>query len=211
MMKIIFFLIFTLPCTALSINLHIIDQLDNGFGIYRTGLPTKADIKKMCDMGITEMMVMSGNAQDAELKYQDECPQLKVVYNQKQSPKVTLTKDFLNFFDQWVETARAEGKKIAFRCNCGCHRTGRLAAYYQMKYQNLYYDDAIAIMKKHGKFMIFYRYLDYQVKALFDYIQGQECSQKPRYCISDEELIGGESRHGSRQKPRTRITSLFSF
>jgi protein-tyrosine phosphatase len=130
-------------------------------------------------------MVLSGNAEEYEDQMQDFCPSLKVIYNKKQSHAVPLTKIFLEDFDNWIQSAQKEGKKIAFRCNCGCHRTGRLAAYYQMKYQNIPMADALAIMNKHGKYMLFFPSLKPQVKALNDYINGSPCSTKERYCVTN--------------------------
>lgn len=165
-------------------NLHLIDsEPETGFAIYRMGQPDADEIKRLCDLGVEEIFVLSGNADKHELKHQDQCPSLRVVYNEKQNPKKPLTNEFLEDFDNWVSEARTVGKKIAFRCNCGCHRTGRLAAYYQMKYQKITASDAIAIMMKHGKWMILYPSLDNQVRALEDYIKGRECRQKTKYCV----------------------------
>lgn len=165
-------------------NLHLIEESANGFAIYRTGKPKKLkEMKKLCKLGIEEIMVLSGNAQEYEEEHREGCPSLKVIYNQRQKAKIPVTKDFLEFFDNWVDEARKSGKKIAFRCNCGCHRTGRLAAYYQMKYQGLTAKDAKIIMKKHGKYMFLFPFLRPQVDALQDYIFGRECSVDEEYCV----------------------------
>ena len=171
-----------LVCAKIN-NFHVIETADNGFGIYRYGQPSRDDVREMCDRGIEEVMVLSGNADDHEFKYQDECPGLKVVYNIKQNAKVPMTTDFLNQFDQWVAEAKASGKKIAFRCACGCHRTGRLAAYYQLKYQHLALTDTLALMKKHGKYMFLHPQLIPQVADINDYLRGRPCSQKSKHCI----------------------------
>ncbi len=128
-------------------------------------------------------MVLSGTANKHEYKYQTECPTLKVVYNEEQSTTVPVSARFLSFFDNWVGEAKAEGKKIAFRCECGCHRTGRLAAYYQMKYQKLTTADATVIMMKHGKFMWTQPQLVPQVRDLSSYIGGQPCEEREKYCV----------------------------
>ena len=168
-------------------NLHLIDRDSRtGFEIYRTSKPTRADMRKFCKLGITEMMVLSGTAGEREFKYASECPTLKVIYNQKQMDNIPVTVEFLTQFDQWVELSRIQGKKIAFRCECGCHRTGRLAAYYQMKYQFLPVDDALAIMTEHGQWMLFFPHLYKQVRAMNDFISGQPCGQKRKYCVRDE-------------------------
>ncbi len=176
---------FLLTSGALANNLHLIESRANGFALYRTGAPDKKEVKELCDLGIQEIMVLSGDAEKHELKYQDECPTLKVIYNEKQSDDIALTKGFLNDFDTWVTDAQATGKKIAFRCVCGCHRTGRLAAYYQMKYQNITSVDAIAVMNKHGKVMFLHQALKPQVRAMQDHLQGRACSQEEKYCLKD--------------------------
>lgn len=177
------FLLFSF-CAFAGNNTHLIDEdYESGYAIYRVSKPSFKDMKKFCDLGIEEMVVLSGNADSYEVKNQAGCPGLKVVYNEKQSSKIPLTSSFLEWFDSWVAEAKRVGKKIAFRCNCGCHRTGRLAAYYQMKFQNLTATDAKAILKKHGKYMFLFRHLYPQVYALKDYIRGVDCSQKSKYCV----------------------------
>jgi protein-tyrosine phosphatase len=154
-------------------NLHLIEALPNGFALYRSGSPSEEDVAEYRELGIEEMAVLAGNADKHELKYRDQHPDLKIVYNSKQKALVPLDDEFLDWFDTWVEEARREGKKIAFRCNCGCHRAGRLAAYYQMKWQNLSYEDATIIMNEHGKHMWNYRYLWGQVAVLAERIEAQ--------------------------------------
>jgi len=179
-------LIVLLTCSNLfAKNLHLIqEKSDTGFAIYRTGKLKYHDMKELCRLGVEEIMVLSGNAQSYEERYSDACPTLKVIYNQQQKARIPLTESFLNEFDNWVQAAMEQGKKIAFRCNCGCHRTGRLAAYYQMKYQGLSAKDAKIIMKKHGKWMLFFRFLYPQVDALYDYINNRDCSTYAKYCVT---------------------------
>jgi hypothetical protein len=184
--KTIFFSIFIyslLSQSALAKNLHLIDSKPNGFAIYRSGEPSKKDMKEFCKLGIQEIAVLSGSAEKNEWKYQAACPTLKVIYNEEQRVQIPLTDSFLKEFDQWVEEAQNTGKVIAFRCSCGCHRTGRLAAYYQMKYQGLSRPEAITIMNKLGKHMSMYPQLLPQVQALEDYIQGRPCSVKQEFCV----------------------------
>ncbi|MFN8370212.1 MAG: dual specificity protein phosphatase family protein [Bacteriovoracaceae bacterium] len=154
------------------------------FELFRYSKPTRDDLKTLCKLGIEEVMVLSGTAEEYELKNQDVCPQLKVVYNQEQESKIPLTAKFLNFFDNWVMEAKAKGKKIAFRCECGCHRTGRLAAYYQMKYQRLGLRDALVLMNEYGKHMWAKPYLDNQVRDLYAYIRNQPCKEEEKYCVN---------------------------
>ncbi|MCC7442098.1 MAG: dual specificity protein phosphatase family protein [Bdellovibrionales bacterium] len=172
---------------GLGNNLHLIDSdPGNGFALFRTSKPSRKDMRKFCELGIQEMMVLSGTAKKHEYKYADECPTLKVIYNEGQSTSTPVTEAFLRQFDEWVQNAQATGKKIAFRCECGCHRTGRLAAYYQMKYQGLTAEDAKIIMRKHGQWMLFYPHIFKQVDAMADYVAGRPCSLQPKYCVGEE-------------------------
>jgi protein-tyrosine phosphatase len=168
-------------------NLHQIDEHPNGFEIYRYARPDKDEIKYLCDLGIQEVFVLEGTGAEFENgKLAKHCPNLKVVYDENQNAHIPVTKTFLNTFDRWVQDAQATGKKIAFRCKIGAHRTGRLAAYYQMKYQNLTTEDAIVIMKKYGKYMMFHKDLDNQVVALKDFIRNRPCSEKSKHCVIDQ-------------------------
>lgn len=165
-------------------NLHLIDDNPKGFELYRSGKPGPQEMKEYCDLGITEMVDLSGTAHKYEDKMSHICPRLKVIYSEKQSDIVPLSAEFLSSFDRWVMRAKKRGIKIIFRCSCGCHRTGRLAAYYQMKYQGLTSDDAIAVMDEHGKHMFLHPHLYPQVRALEDYIFGRKCSQRWYYCVT---------------------------
>jgi hypothetical protein len=166
-------------------NLHLIDSnMQTGFAIYRYGMgKNETQLEAMCKLGIQEVMVLSGNADAFEFKFQSACPGLKVVFNEVQKAKTPLTSDFIQMFDQWVQSAQQRGVKIAFRCNCGCHRTGRLAAYYQIKYQGITDEDANLIMQAHGKKMFLYPFLKEQVSALFDYVHEQPCRTDKSFCV----------------------------
>lgn len=180
-------LLFSFSIYAKKNNLHLIEQDSaSGFAIYRVSKPKNVNhMKEFCNRGIQEIAVLSGNAQDYEFENQEGCPTLRVVYNEKQSSKVPVSSDFLDWFDRWVEDAKKTGKKIAFRCNCGCHRTGRLAAYYQMKFQKLSLADALIIMKKHGKYMFLFKHLNHQVQAMKDFIANKPCSTKRKHCVQE--------------------------
>jgi hypothetical protein len=177
---------FLMPPPAAAGNLHLIESLPNGFAIYRSGKPeTCAEVAEYCMLGITEIAVLAGNAKKAEELCEDACPELEVVYDEKQDAHIPLSDDFLEWFDDWVEEARNEGKKIAIRCNCGCHRTGRLAAYYQMKYQNIPLKEALQTMYDLGENWFLHRDLAPQVRALKDYIEEKPCSQALEYCVAE--------------------------
>lgn len=184
LLTVLFFILASLSATAAN-NLHLIQSAPNGFAIYRASNPDANDVKTFCDLGISEIMVLSGNAEEAEFKYQAACPTLKVVYNQKQNSKIPLDKNFLDGFDNWVKTSQAAGRKIAFRCACGCHRTGRLAAYYEMKFKGLSLNAALENMNRFGKYMYLFPQLVPQVKSLKDYIEGSACSVEPRHCVQN--------------------------
>jgi hypothetical protein len=175
--------LFFISSSLYAQNLKLIDRSEDGFAIYRLGAPSEDEVRELCDLGVEQIAVLSGNADSYEFKFVDQCPGLKVVYNTKQKAKFPLEKSFLKWFDSWVEESKRLGRKIAFRCNCGCHRTGRLAAYYQMKYQGLTATDAKIIMKKHGKYMVLFPFLNGQVDALENFIAGVDCNKGPRYCV----------------------------
>jgi hypothetical protein len=147
-------------------------------------------MQSFCGLGIEEMMVIAGNAEQYEYKLARHCPSLKVIYNEKQKSKDPLTAEFLQQFDQWVTRARETGKTIAFRCDKGAHRTGRLAAYYQMKYNNITPGDAKIIMDAHGSWNFMYPHLYPQIDALFDFIHNRPCSLSRRYCVQYQKKDG---------------------
>lgn len=167
-------------------NLHLMDQDPNsGFKLYRLGKPSKEDIKNLCLLGVEEIAVLSGTAKKVESEYKQECPSLKVVYNVEQDVQEPLTTDFIKGFDRWVSESKRKGKKIAFRCNSGSHRTGRLAAYYQMKYRKLSTEDAWDLAQTRGIFMHLvdrYGHLQEQFIALNEFVNNKPCSQS-KYCV----------------------------
>ena len=169
-------------------NLHLVDADPmTGFAIYRLGDPGPADVRGLCALGVSEIVVLSGSALDYEVAHRDECPELEIVYN-VEDDLTPLTGEWLGFFDAWVERARRDGRKIAFRCSCGCHRTGRLAAYYQMKYKGLDANAAWHLALSRGWIMEAVDYfggLQEQIIALHEYIHGQPCSQG-EYCVQEE-------------------------
>jgi protein-tyrosine phosphatase len=169
-------------------NLHLIDENPaTGFAIYRLGEPDADDVRGLCELGITEIVVLAGTALEHEIAYRDQCPELEVIYNHEDdlSP---LSAQWLESFDQWVARAQAEGRKVAFRCTCGCHRTGRLAAYYQMKYRGLTAKDAWDLAQSRGYAMDavdYFSALQQQIIALEEYIKSQPCTQE-EYCVVQE-------------------------
>lgn len=172
-------------------NLHLIDENQKtGFAIYRLGEPDADDIASLCALGVREIAVLAGTALDHEVAYRDRCPGLQVVYNHEDdlSP---LDAEWLEAFDAWVDRARNQGLKIAFRCTCGCHRTGRLAAYYQMKHRGLSARDAWDLALARGYMMHavdYFSSLQEQVLALEEHIQGVPCTQG-EHCVAAESRL----------------------
>jgi hypothetical protein len=213
------------------------------FSIYRTGKPDFVQFEHMvCDLGITETYVLSNNGNEVEEAWNDKelsegrCKEKfiekhfdKVTHKEvtvvkkpmvvntfaQNVKKHTLTVGFLKQFDDWVKKAQTSGKKIAFRCNCGCHRTGRVAAYYEMAYMAKVPgdkhdpDSAVAELfddahRKTGKFFKDLakdgywsldgvgRSLKFQVQALYDYVRKVPCSTKEKFCV-DPSLSTTES------------------
>jgi hypothetical protein len=175
-------------------NLHQVDgppvgpnEPEQAFRVWRSGSPDKDTFARWCSVYHIERVIdMSGTARDHELKYQAEgvCPGIKVIYSVEQNHEKPLSDGFLEYFDAQVARARADNVGILFRCQTGSHRAGRMAAYYQMKYEGLTADQAIAVMDYNGMLMpLFDPVLRPQVKALSDYIRNQPCSQKKKWCV----------------------------
>ena len=169
-------------------NLHLIDEnTATGFAIYRLGEPDASDLRGLCELGISEIAVLAGTALEHEQAFREECPNLEVIYNVEDdlSP---LSDEWLSYFDDWVVQAQTTGKKIAFRCTCGCHRTGRLAAYYQMRYRGLSAKDAWDLARTRGSVMEAVDYfsgLQQQIIALYEHIHERPCSQG-EYCVVEK-------------------------
>ena len=173
-------------------NLHLIDKDTNsGYTLYRIAEPTEEDFQNLCRLGVTEIAVLSGTGEEIEQQYQKACPELKIVYNHKQSITTPLDKGFIKSFDYWITAAKAEGKTIAFRCNGGSHRTGRLAGYYQMKYRDLSVKEAWDLAQSRGVAMSIvdnYGGIQEQLIGLQEFINNKPCSQNEEYCVSSKPL-----------------------
>ncbi len=178
--------------TSENNNLHRIDgpKPDPGgqrsFRLYRSAAPSRETFSKWCsEYGIERVIVMDGTASTRELKFQREgvCEDIQVVYNVNQG-LTPVSDGFLEWFDKEVESAKNDKAGLLFRCKTGSHRTGRLAAYYQMKYQGVSLEDALAVMDHKGKMMEFWNMIFVpQVVAIDDYIQGKPCSQTGASCV----------------------------
>ena len=190
------------------------DLNPEGFALYREGSGGYEQYRKLvCELGVSEIYVLSANGAlengyNQQLAHEDAsrpCPHgnkqvgITVKYglnaSDNQLVKNPLTPEFLKKYDRWVLDAKKKGKKIAFRCNCGCHRTGRLAGYSEMKFFDATPEQALRRMKNafdsdqegvEGKF--FARKwkrgtLNHQIVALNDYIHHKPCSTDPEYCV----------------------------
>jgi protein-tyrosine phosphatase len=169
-------------------NLHLIDEDPaTGFAIYRLGEPDSDGVQALCDLGVSEIAVLAGTAMEHEVANVKRCPTLEIVYNHEDdlSP---LSAQWLEAFDAWVARAKAEGRKVAFRCTCGCHRTGRLAAYYQMRHRGLQAQDAWHLALARGSIMHavdYFSSLQEQILALEEHILGVPCTQG-EFCVVEE-------------------------
>ncbi|RYZ86070.1 MAG: hypothetical protein EOP04_14615 [Proteobacteria bacterium] len=164
-------------------RLQNIDHNESGFAIYRSGQPEASDAEEVCGLGESRIFALNGKGADYAGALATKCPKTKVVYDQPQEPHIPVSPDFLTMFDQQVTDAKANNLTILFHCNCGCHRTGRLAAYYRMKYQGWTPQDAIKEMHEVGDDMDAHPYLDGQVYAIYDFIKGRSCTQSADKCV----------------------------
>jgi hypothetical protein len=120
--------------------------------------------------------------------------------------------EFLEAFDAWILEARSNGKKVAIRCRHGWHRTGRLAAYYRIRFEGASPADVGREMHDIGRMMWRHPSLDEQIQAYEDLVAGRPCTTDPAHCPSSEPdggLIGGrfpENACDERQTPETNQT-----
>jgi protein-tyrosine phosphatase len=180
--------------TTANNNLHQIDGPAPGknapmaFRVYRSGAPSRETFAKWCgEYKIKRVIVLAGDAAAHEILYQKDgvCPDIQVLYNVTQSVSDPPGDKFLQLFDQMIEQAKKDQVGILLRCQTGSHRAGRTAAYYQMKYQGLSADEAIAIMNYNGMMMpMMDPKLVPEVRAMYDYIHDKPCSQKEKFCIA---------------------------
>lgn len=158
--------------------------VETGFAVYRSGKLNTDELASLCRQGVSEIVILDGTGEKRECEMRQRvCPQLRIRYSYPQDAAVPLTEEFLGAFDRWVEEAQDSGTKVAFRCHHGWHRTGRLAAYYRMKYDGWSDEEAIAEMNQLGVMMWQHSYLEPQVEALSDLISGRPCGQDLEFCV----------------------------
>jgi hypothetical protein len=159
-----------------------------GFAVFRTGRLDRSRLAKLCRSGVEEIVVMDGDAARRECRLRAEiCPGLRVRYNHAQDPRRPLSVEFLEAYDQWIEESRLAGRKIAFRCRHGWHRTGRLAAYYRLRFQDRAVADALDEMLDEGRWMRRYPELQPQVRALADRVASRTCTQPAEHCPAERD------------------------
>ena len=159
----------------------------SGFALYRSGRLSPADLEVLCRLGVEEILVLDGQGADRECLFQQTlCPGLRIRYDFAQEEDRPVSLDFLQAFDAWIEDARANGTKVAIRCRHGWHRTGRLAAYYRIRFEGYSADDAIREMQDIGRMMWRHPTLDPQVEAYEDVVAGRPCSTDPANCPLNE-------------------------
>ena len=174
----------------------IFEDSATGFALYRSGRLSPTDLGFLCEIGVEEILVLDGDGENRECAFQDKlCPGLTVRYNQAQNPDSPVAVDFLEAFDAWIEDARAQGKKVAFRCRHGWHRTGRLAAYYRLRFEGASLEAVQEEMHRIGNQMWLHPTLDDQVAAYADLLGGQPCSVDGENCPVEETDLGLEGGH----------------
>ena len=155
----------------------------SGFALYRSGRLSSADLAVLCGQGVDEILVLDGEGGARECLFSEKvCPGMLVRYDHAQEEDHPVALDFLQAFDSWIEEAQAQGKKVAFRCRHGWHRTGRLAAYYRMRFEAASAAAAMQEMQRLGRMMWRHPTLDPQVEAYADIVAGRPCSADPTNC-----------------------------
>jgi len=147
--------VFAAPSTQAG-NLGCIggDCRGPGFAVYRSSNPGSAEWSAVCGDWKTDFVVLNDDRwQEREERYRKYCPNGTVVYARSQSISRGLEPDFLAFFDQVIARARAEGRKVLFHCKLGVHRTGRLAAYYELKHESWSLERALDDFDEHVPFL----------------------------------------------------------
>lgn len=189
----IYVLLISLPMFAACADAPriVAEDPSTGFVLYRSGRLSPADLGVLCGLGVEEILVLDGEGGERECVLRKTvCPDLRVRYDSAQEEDRPVSADFLEAFDAWIEEARAEGRKVAFRCRHGWHRTGRLAAYYRMRFEGASAAEATREMQRIGHMMWRHPTLDPQVEAYADLLGGRPCVEGPESCPSGESDAG---------------------
>lgn len=165
----------------------IAEDPSTGFALYRSGRLSSADLSVLCGLGVEEILVLDGEGSQRECVFRRTiCPEMQVRYDHAQEEDMPVSIEFLEAFDVWIEEARAKGKKVAFRCRHGWHRTGRLAAYYRMRFEGASAVQATEEMQSIGRMMWRHPSLDPQVEAYADLLLDGECSSARADCPTED-------------------------
>ena len=125
-----------------------------GYAVYRSGNPGEDEWRAVCGPWKTDFIVLDDNHwQKREADYRSHCPRGTVVYARSQDLFRSLDTGFLAVFDEVIARAKAEGRKILFHCKLGTHRTGRLAAYYELKDEGWTLSSAMEDFNQHISFV----------------------------------------------------------
>ena len=169
----------------------VAEDPSTGFALYRSGRLTTADLGVLCGLGVEEILVLDGEGDDRECLFRKTvCPDMRIRYDYAQEEDQPVSINFLEAFDDWIEDARANGRKVAFRCRHGWHRTGRLAAYYRIRFEGASATEAAREMRQIGRMMWRHPTLDPQVEAYADIVAGRPCSTDPAHCPVSEPDAG---------------------
>jgi hypothetical protein len=169
----------------------ITEDPSSGFALYRSGRLSPADLGVLCGLGVEEILVLDGEGGERECRLAKTlCPGLRVRYDHAQEEDRPVSTDFLQAFDAWMEEAQAKGRKVAFRCRHGWHRTGRLAAYYRIRFEGASAAVAKDEMQRIGRMMWRHPTLDPQVEAYEDLVAERPCSTDPAHCPVSEPDAG---------------------
>ena len=156
------------------------------FRVYRSAAPSRQTFESWCKVyNIDRVIVLSGDAASYELKYQAQgvCPGIKVIHNSFHRFDLPFQKSFLDWFDGAVASAKNDKAGLLLRCITGSHRTGQLAAYYQLKYLNMSIDGVVKDMNNDGAAMPFFDlWMMPQVRGLDAYVHNRPCSF-PDACV----------------------------
>jgi len=149
-------LLFLAAASATAGNLECLggECHGRGYAVYRSSDPGGGEWRAVCGEWKTDFVVLDDDRwQRREENYRKHCPHGAVVYAGSQRTSRSLDRDFLAFFDQVIARARAEGRKVLFHCKLGVHRTGRLAAYYELKHEGWSLDRALEDFDDHVPFL----------------------------------------------------------
>ena len=187
----------------------VAEDPSTGFALYRSGRLSPADLEVLRGLGVEEILVLDGQGKDRECRYRQALhPNLRVRYDFAQEEDRPVSLDFLQAFDAWIEEAQANGAKVAIRCRHGWHRTGRLVAYYRIRFEGRPAAEAIREMQDRGHMMWRHPTLDQQVEAYEDLVLGRPFASDPENCPLSEPDGGlqhglfPDDTCGTHQKPR---------